>query len=81
VVLPPNHFRTKRLYLHIRRDTPAVRDFLVANPMLTLGAGGLRPVYFSDAGRPPEWSVAARCPGLPEAEVIDLDEFLGQGPR
>lgn len=77
VVLPPNHFSGKRMYLHVRRDTPAVRDLLVANPLLVTTAAGLSPVYFADAERAPRFDISCRCPGLPEPTVLDLDEFLG----
>ncbi|MFF1561735.1 hypothetical protein [Streptomyces sp. NPDC058279] len=80
VVLPPNHFSDKRIRLHVRRDTPQVRDFLVANPLLALepGPGGpvLVPTYFTDSARPPRTDISARCPGLPEPRFVDLDAFL-----
>lgn len=76
VVLPPNHFSDKRMYLHVRRDTPAVRDLLVANPLLAVTARGLSPVYFADAERAPRLDISCRCPGLPAPIVLDMDEFL-----
>ncbi|MEV8634462.1 GNAT family N-acetyltransferase [Streptosporangium sp. NPDC051023] len=77
VELPPNHFATKRMRLYVRRDTPAVRDFLVANPLLRIDRShALTPVYFTDAGRPPRLDISAQCPGLPEPEIVDLDAFL-----
>lgn len=82
VELPPNHFSTKRLYLSVRSDTPEVRAFLVANPLLTYRADGvLQPTYFADAERPARLDLSARCQGLAEPRVLDLDEFLdGLGP-
>jgi hypothetical protein len=78
VELPPNHFATKRLYLSVRHDTAAVRDLLVANPLLAFDHdGGLEPVYFTDAQRPPRLDLSARCPGVGEPRLIDLDQFLG----
>ncbi|MEV0253486.1 GNAT family N-acetyltransferase [Streptomyces sp. NPDC050732] len=77
VVLPPNHFADKQIRLYIRRDTPQVRDLLVANPLLCWenGPGGrqLVPTYFTDAQRPPRLDLSARCPGLPEPRLLDLD--------
>ncbi|WP_182881607.1 hypothetical protein [Microbispora sp. H10949] len=79
--LPPNHFSTKRMRIYVRRDTPAVRDFLVANPLLRIDDRQiLTPVYFTDARRPPRLDVSARCPGVPEPEIVDLDAFLGSCP-
>ncbi|WEH34714.1 GNAT family N-acetyltransferase [Streptomyces sp. AM 4-1-1] len=80
VVLPPNHFADKRIRLYVRRDTPETRDFLVANPLLGLDSGTTGPVlvptYFTDSTRPPRLDISARCPGLPEPRVVDLDDFL-----
>jgi hypothetical protein len=74
---PPNHFATKRVRIYPRRDTPAVRDFLVANPLLrTDGQGRLTPVYYTDDDRPPRLDLSARCPGLAEPEIIHLDTVL-----
>lgn len=82
VVLPPNHFADKQISMYIRRDTPQVRDLLVANPLLCWdnGPGGrqLVPTYFTDAQRPPRLDLSARCPGLPEPRLVDLD-VLGRG--
>jgi hypothetical protein len=84
VVLPPNHFADKRLRLYVRRDTPAVRDFLVANPLIGLdsGPGGpvLVPTYFTDSERPARLDISASCPGLPEPRLVDLDRFLAGLP-
>ncbi|MFH8987867.1 GNAT family N-acetyltransferase [Streptomyces sp. NPDC017940] len=81
--LPPNHFSTKRVRVQATRDTPAVRDFLVANPLLRTGpqrrghgAGVLTPVYFTDDDRPPRLDLSSRCPGLPAPEIVHLDTFL-----
>ncbi|MEV0136692.1 hypothetical protein AB0H83_50740 [Dactylosporangium sp. NPDC050688] len=77
VVLPPNHFATKRMYLRVVNDTPAVRDFLVANPLLAQAGAGFEPRYFTDARRPARLQVSAQCPGLPEPRIVDLDAWLG----
>ncbi|MCO4697532.1 GNAT family N-acetyltransferase [Streptomyces sp. RO-S4] len=75
---PPNHFATKRVRLYPRRDTPAVRDFLVANPLLRSDASDrLTPVYYADDERPPRLDLSARCPGLAEPEIVHLDTVLG----
>ncbi|MFF0156156.1 hypothetical protein ACFYRY_01255 [Streptomyces sp. NPDC005263] len=82
VVPPPNHFAHKQIRLYIRRDTPRVRDLLVANPLLCWvpGPGGQRlvPTYFTDARRPPRLDLSARCPGLPEPRLLDIDALLGE---
>ncbi|MGW7519967.1 hypothetical protein ACWGJ2_30755 [Streptomyces sp. NPDC054796] len=86
VVLPPNHFGGKRLCLRVRHDTPAVRDFLVANPLLAEARGGggggsggggkLEAVYFHDAERPARLDYSAKSPGVERVRLIDLDTFL-----
>ncbi|MEU2561476.1 GNAT family N-acetyltransferase [Streptomyces longispororuber] len=77
VELPPNHFSTKRIRLYPRRDTPALRDFLVANPLLAHQQdGSLAPVYFTDDERPPRLDLSARCPGLPSPHTVPLSAFF-----
>ncbi|MFJ9777094.1 GNAT family N-acetyltransferase [Kitasatospora sp. NPDC101157] len=76
-VLPPNHFATKRLRVYPRHDTPALRDFLVANPLIRLESDStMTPVYFTDAHRPPRLDYSAHCPGLAEPVLLDLDTWL-----
>ncbi len=89
-VLPaPNHLGALRVWFHARRDTPAVRDFLAANPVLELlgGPGGaepgpgsdaarLRAVYFHDDDRPARLDLAHACPNVREYRTVHLDEFL-----
>ncbi|MFF7656454.1 hypothetical protein ACFZCY_42680 [Streptomyces sp. NPDC007983] len=82
VVLPPNHFGNKRLWLHVRRDTPEVRDFLVANPVLTETADGtLEAAYFHDASRPARQDYSAKSPGVERVRHLDLDTFLASVPE
>ncbi|MFE2169869.1 GNAT family N-acetyltransferase [Streptomyces sp. NPDC059447] len=82
VILPPNHFGKKRLWLQVRRDTPEVRDYLVANPMLAENDNGcLEAVYFHDAERPARLDYAANSPGVAGIRHVDLDEFLAALPR
>jgi hypothetical protein len=77
VVLPPNHFRTKRLYVGVRRDTARVRDFLVANPFLEIDdQDRMRPLYFYDADRPSRTDISAKAGSLQPARHVDLDTFL-----
>lgn len=77
VILPPNHFGEKRLWLQVPRDTPAVRDFLVANPLLAEPeGGGLEAVYFHDSARPARLDYSSRSPGVERVRHIDLDMFL-----
>lgn len=81
VVLPPNHFGGKRLWFRVCRDTPSVRDFLVANPLLTIRPGGsLEAVYFRDAHRPPRFDYSAKSPGVTAIREVDLDAFLASAP-
>ncbi|MFC3991696.1 GNAT family N-acetyltransferase [Actinoplanes siamensis] len=81
VVLPPNHFGGKRLWLQVRQDRPAVRDFLVANPFLTESGGQLDAVYFYDGERPARLDYPSHSPGVREARQINLDEFLAPVSR
>jgi hypothetical protein len=82
VAMPPNHFGRKRLWLHVRRDTAKVRDFLVANPFLTeTEHNSVEAVYFFDGARAARTDYAASSPGVSGTRFIDLDEFLGRSPR
>jgi hypothetical protein len=82
VILPPNHFYDKRLWLQVRNDNPKVRDFLVANPVLTEGPDrALEAVYFCDAQRPPRLDYSAKSPGVAAVREVDLDDFFAAMPR
>lgn len=77
LLLPPNHFGHKRLWLHVRRDTPQVRDFLVANPFLAEAAdGSLEAVYFYDDERAARVDYRSNSPGVERARTVFLDIFL-----
>ncbi|MER7580099.1 hypothetical protein [Kitasatospora sp. NPDC097691] len=77
VVLPPNHFGHKRLWFQVRSDTPEVRDYLVANPLLAEAPdGSLEAVYFHDAQRAPQLDYSAKSPGVAGVREVDLDRFL-----
>ncbi|MEY9877097.1 hypothetical protein ABH931_006620 [Streptacidiphilus sp. MAP12-33] len=77
VVMPPNHFGDKRLWLRVDRDTDAVRDYLVANPTLAVTEDGLlEAVYFYDDRRPPRLDYSAKSPGVDRVRHTDLDVFL-----
>ncbi|WP_424862853.1 hypothetical protein [Streptomyces sp. MMS24-I29] len=77
VVLPPNHFGAKRLWLKVNHDTPQVRDFLVANPVLAeVEDGVLDAVYFHDAHRPARLDLSGKAPGIRRLRLIDMDDFL-----
>ncbi|MEV0730598.1 GNAT family N-acetyltransferase [Polymorphospora sp. NPDC050346] len=81
VTLPRNHFAGKRLWLHVRRDSPPVRDFLVANPMLVVASdGGLEAVYFHDAQRPARVDLRWEAPGVRGGRLLDLDAFMAGQP-
>lgn len=78
VAHPVDHFADRRVYLRVGRDTPAVRDFLVATPMLTVDQDNrLIATHFQDRERPARLDVRADGPGVADERVIDLDEFLG----
>jgi hypothetical protein len=80
-VPPPNHLRNLRLWWHARRDTSAVRDFLVANPVVELaGDGRPRAVYFHDRHRPARLDLARTREGIGGPRTVSLDEFLAGRP-
>jgi hypothetical protein len=82
VVEPPAPLNDLAVWLHVVNDVPAIRDFLVANPPVLLGARGeLRPCYFFDAQRPPRLDLGAQCAGLAEATRMDLDALLATAAR
>jgi hypothetical protein len=81
VILPPNHFGHKSLWLNVRRDTAFVRDFLVDNPLLAETDDGiLTAVYFSDADRPAREQFSSKSPGVDRVRHVDLDTFLAGVP-
>lgn len=81
VTLPRNHFAGKRLWLHVRRDSPPVRDFMVANPMLVIAPdGGLEAVYFHDTQRPARVDLRWEAPGVRGDRLVDLDAFMAGEP-
>lgn len=81
VTLAPNHLGRLRVWWHARRDTPAVRDFLVANPVLELVDGHhLRAVYFHDDARPARFDLAHRCANVTDCRTVHLDRFLAGVP-
>ncbi|MEV0327371.1 hypothetical protein AB0H63_13110 [Micromonospora echinospora] len=65
VEYPPGDLGELRLHLAVRRDGPAVRAFLTANPLLTTGPGNTMGVtYFHDVTRPPPPELPYACGGL-----------------
>ncbi|MFE1948809.1 GNAT family N-acetyltransferase [Streptomyces massasporeus] len=81
VALPRNHFTGKRLMLRVRRDTPSVRDFLAANPVLAFGREqGFEAVYFHDGDRPPRLDLRWNCPGVLGHRLVHFDDFLAGLP-
>ncbi|MEU3199951.1 hypothetical protein [Streptomyces sp. NPDC006996] len=75
--LPRNHLKNRRLWLKAQHDCAEVRDFLVANPLISINAGGrLKAVYFYDHQRPARRSLSCTSPGIEEATLVDLDSFL-----
>lgn len=77
VVPPPTHYAGRRLWLAAARDTPAVRDFLVANPFLALGPEpGPGALYPQDRDRPARTDISAALPGVAWQRRLDLDRLL-----
>ncbi|GAA3681607.1 hypothetical protein GCM10022224_052350 [Nonomuraea antimicrobica] len=81
VSLPGDHFGGKRVWLRIQRDSGPLRDFLVANPAVTIDAAGrLHATYFHDAARPARTDLQWRTPGIADRRLIDLDDFMAAAP-
>jgi hypothetical protein len=81
-ILAPTHHGSLRVWWHARRDTPAVRDFLVANPVTELVDGrALRAVYFYDEQRPARLDIATTREGFEDHRVLALDEFFSRQPQ
>jgi hypothetical protein len=77
ITLAPNHFGRLRVWWRANRDTPAVRDFLVANPVFEITADArLRAVYFHDDHRPPRYDLSHRCANAVDFRTVHLDDFL-----
>ncbi len=76
VAWPPDHFAGKRLVLRAMRDTPDVRDFLVANPVIALEGPAMRAVYFHDDQRPARLDYRYEGTGLAGHRLEHLDDFL-----
>ncbi|WP_165960699.1 GNAT family N-acetyltransferase [Actinocrispum wychmicini] len=82
VTLPPNHFGDKRLWLQVRRDTPQVRDFLVANPFLAVTDDGtMEAVYFHDEHRVARTEYKSNSPGVVGVRHVNLTDFLAEISR
>lgn len=80
-VPPPNHQANLRVWWRARRDTPPVRDFLVANPAFEWAdQTTLRAVYFHDDERPARLDLAYRCANVEEFRTVHLDQFLAGLP-
>ncbi|MFC9256466.1 GNAT family N-acetyltransferase [Amycolatopsis thailandensis] len=76
-----NHYRDYRVHLRAKRDTPLVRDLLVATPMLTVdSADRLVAVHFFDGTRPAKENIRGDGPGVHATRLVDLDEFLAGLP-
>ncbi|MPZ85180.1 MAG: GNAT family N-acetyltransferase [Actinophytocola sp.] len=81
VVLAGNHYGGRRVYLRAARDTPLIRDLLVATPMLTVDKSDqLVTTHFFDGTRPARTDIRCDGPGVHGARTVDLDEFLSGLP-
>lgn len=76
VARAPNHHAGKRVLFRVARDTPAVRRFLVDNPMLHWTRGGeLAVLQFLDP-RLPSPNVSWSGVGIRRTVAVDLDAFF-----
>lgn len=82
VILPPNHFGDKRLWLQVRRDTPEVRDFLVANPFLAVSEEEtMEATYFYDEHRGARIDYKSNSAGVTGSRHVNLDEFFAAASK
>lgn len=80
--LPADHHRDRRVHLRVTTDSPRLRDFLVATPMLAVDdSDRLVATYFRDAVRQPRTDIRAAGPGVHTTRMIDLDDFLAGARR
>lgn len=80
VVLAPNHLGRLRVWWYAPADTPVVRDFLAANPVLEIvGDREFGAVYFRDDQRPARLDLAYACPNVRQHRIVHLDEFFQAG--
>jgi hypothetical protein len=81
IELPANHFAAKRLWIGVRRDSPAIRDLLTANPVVAIRPSGrFEALYFHDAQRPPRTDLRWEGINISAARHVDLDAFLAGLP-
>ena len=77
IEIPANHFRHRRLWLHVPVDSSRARDFLVANPVVAETSNGdLEALYFYDSERAVRADAPCGCPGVRRERAVDLDQFL-----
>ncbi|SFP43322.1 Acetyltransferase (GNAT) domain-containing protein [Amycolatopsis arida] len=73
-----DHLGGRRAYLRVVRDSPAVRDLLVATPMFTVDDDNrIVATHFTDRSRPALAKIRMDGAGVHAARTVDLDGFLG----
>lgn len=81
VVHAESHYGGRRAHLRVLRDTPLVRELLVATPMLTVDRSDrLVGTHFFDSARPARRDIRCDGPGVHDSREVDLDEFLSGLP-
>jgi hypothetical protein len=82
VMRAPNFLGDSTIRMYVRRDTDSIREFLVANPVLTEDQDGtLVPTYFYDDRRLPRRDLPGECGTTGAAREIHLDQLLQYTPR
>jgi hypothetical protein len=72
--IPDNRLGGLRLLIRARLERPAVREFLINNPVLVQNAAGeLMANYFFDGRTPPRKDIPFASPGIVGAVFRDLD--------
>lgn len=78
VEVPRTAYSFRRVILRTNRDSPGLRDFLVANPVFKIDEvdAVLRPVYFYDDVRPARLDIPHGGESHAEPEVRHLDSMM-----
>jgi hypothetical protein len=76
-VVAPGECANLRCVLSVREDKDAIRDFLVANPPISIGrADRMGAVYFYDDHRAVRHDLPWRMEGIDDCQILHIDQFL-----
>ncbi|MFL6164237.1 MAG: hypothetical protein ACJ74U_18705 [Jatrophihabitantaceae bacterium] len=76
-ILAPGEFANLRCVLTVREDKGPIRDFLVANPPISVGRSDrMDAVYFYDDRRAVRHDLPWRMEGIDGCQILHIDQFL-----